>query len=85
MDKLRKNSESCFKIFPNNNIGIDVTSGSLGHGLGIAAGISIGEKNKNIWTIISEGELYEGSIWESLLFIKYNKLYNIKIILDKMI
>tara|TARA_B100000131_G_scaffold259509_1_gene255122 strand:- start:5120 stop:5923 length:804 start_codon:yes stop_codon:yes gene_type:complete len=82
----KKNSESCFKIFPNNYIpGIDVTSGSLGHGLGIAAGISIGEKNKkkNIWTIISEGELYEGSIWESLLFIKHNKLFNIKIILDR--
>ena len=45
--QIGRKFESCFKIFPNNYIpGIDVTSGSLGHGLGIAAGISIGEKNK---------------------------------------
>ncbi len=86
--KWKKNSKSVFRIFPNNNIpGIDVTSGSLGHGLGIAAGLSIGLKKdkikKNIWTIISERELYEGSIWESLLFIKHNSLSNIKIILDR--
>lgn len=86
--KWKKNSNSILKIFPNNNIpGVDVTSGSLGHGLGIAAGISLGlgkDKNKtNIWTIISEGELYEGSIWESLLFIKHKNLTNIKIILDR--
>ena len=86
--KWKKGSNSVFKIFPNNYIpGIDVTSGSLGHGLGIAAGLSLGmskdKVKKNIWTIISEGELYEGSIWESLLFIKHNNLHNIKIILDR--
>ena len=79
--------KSSLKIFPNNNIaGVDVTSGSLGHGLGIASGLALALKQekikKNIWVIISEGELYEGSIWESLLFINHQKLFNIKIILD---
>ena len=84
--KWKKNSKSIFKIFPNHNIpGVDLTSGSLGHGLGIASGLALGlgKIKKNIWTIISEGELYEGSIWESLIFIKHHNLTNIKIILDR--
>lgn len=84
--KRKKNS--ILKIFPNNSIpGVDVTSGSLGHGLGIASGLALANKNqpikKNIWVIIGEGELYEGSTWEALLFIKHYNFYNIKIILDR--
>ena len=41
------------------------------------------EENKNVYVVISEGELYEGSIWESLLFINHHKLTNLKIILDR--
>jgi transketolase len=79
--------KSVFRIFSNTSIkGIDATSGSLGHGCGIAAGMALSNKaNKNrlkIFTIISEGELYEGSIWESLLFLSHQKLYNVKLILD---
>lgn len=79
---------SCLKIFPNRAIpGIDVTGGSLGHGLGIAAGMALSVASdpndaRNIFVIISEGELYEGSIWEALLFISHHKLNRIKIILD---
>ncbi len=79
--------KSVFKVFGNISInGIDATSGSLGHGCGIAAGMAIAnriKKNKlKIFTILSEGELYEGSIWESLLFLSHQKLYNVKLILD---
>lgn len=86
--KVKSKKRSSLRIFPNNLIkGIDITSGSLGHGLGIAAGIAISDKQKkikkNIWVIISEGELYEGSIWEALLFIKHHNLNQIKIILDR--
>lgn len=86
--RWKKNGKSILKIFPNNAIpGVDVTSGSLGHGLGIASGLALSDKNqnikKNIWVIIGEGELYEGSTWESLLFIKHHNLYNIKIIIDR--
>ena len=86
--KWGKNKRSSLRIFPTYMInGVDVTSGSLGHGLGIAAGIAISDKNnnikKNIWVIISEGELYEGSIWEALLFINHHQLHQIKIIIDR--
>jgi transketolase len=80
--------ESPLRIFANREIpGIDVTGGSLGHGLGIAAGIALAQKNddigdRKIFVVISEGELYEGSIWEALLFIAHHKFHEIKIILD---
>ena len=82
-----KNSKSIFRIFGNTSIpGIDVTSGSLGHGIGIGSGIAIDlkskKKNNKIYVIISEGELYEGSTWEALLFAAHQKLDNLKIILD---
>ena len=82
------NKESILKIFSNISIpGIDATSGSLGHGLGIGAGYALSFKkrniNKNVYVVISEGELYEGSIWESLLFINHYQLTNLKILLDR--
>lgn len=79
--------KSKLRVFGNNSIpGIDVTSGSLGHGLGIGAGLGMAYKKdklkNNIYVIISEGELYEGSTWETLLFIKNYNLTNVKIIID---
>jgi transketolase len=83
----KKNKKSIFRIFGNNSIpGIDSTSGSLGHGIGIGSGIAIDlksrKKNNKVYVIVSEGELYEGSTWEALLFASHQKLDNLKIILD---
>ena len=79
--------ESLLRVFGNISIpGIDVTSGSLGHCIGIGAGMAVSYKksgqNKKIYVIISEGELYEGSTWEALLFAKHNKLDNLSVIID---
>ena len=77
------NKKSVLRVFGNISIpGIDMTTGSLGHGLGVAAGLAIANKKQNIYVIISEGEFYEGSTWESLLFIKDKNLKNVKIIVD---
>ena len=80
-------SDSCLRIFGNTTIpGIDVTSGSLGHGIGIGAGMALAYKrtgiNKKVYVVISEGELYEGSTWEALLFAAHNKLDNLTIFID---
>ena len=40
------------------------------------------KKNTKVFVIISEGELYEGSTWEALLFAKHNNLDNLIIIID---
>jgi len=86
-DNWGKSGDSNLRVFGNNSIGgIDVTSGSLGHGVGIAAGMALANRydkiNYNNFVIISEGELYEGSTWEALLFVAHHKLTNVKIVLD---
>ncbi|MDC6448468.1 transketolase, partial [Alphaproteobacteria bacterium] len=80
--------ESILKIFGNTSIpGIDATSGSLGHGLGIGAGYALSFKkrnlNKKVFVIISEGELYEGSVWETLMFANHQNLNNLHLIIDR--
>lgn len=66
--------------------GIKFSTGSLGHGLPFAVGVALANKLKNkrqkIYVLISEGDLNEGSTWESFLFITHHKLKNLIIILD---
>jgi len=80
------NQSTSLKMFGNNNIkGIKTATGSLGHGIGFGTGIAFArQKNnkKNVYVIISEGELYEGSTWEALLLLGSLKLKNVSIILD---
>lgn len=80
-------SSSQLRIFGNTSIpGIDITSGSLGHCIGAGAGMAISYKNSNqdkkVYVVISEGELYEGSTWEALLFAKHRELDNLTVIID---
>ncbi len=84
----KKNEKSILRVFGNTSIpGIDATSGSLGHGLGVGCGLAYLYKKKNIdkkvYVIISEGELYEGSTWEALLFAAHHNLTNLNIVIDE--
>lgn len=67
--------------------GIDTINGSLGHGLGVACGIAIGLKRKNrnekVFVLCGDGELFEGSVWESIMFASHHKLDNLILIIDK--
>jgi transketolase len=76
------------KIFGNISIpGIDATTGSLGHGVGIGCGYAWAAKQGNssarTYVILSEGELYEGSTWESLLWAAHHELTNLTLIVDR--
>jgi transketolase len=66
--------------------GVEFSTGSLGHGLPFATGKALYAKkfNKNWHTycLLSDGELNEGSNWESLLFSSHHKLNNLTIIVD---
>ncbi len=66
--------------------GIECTTGSLGHGLPIAIGMAWAKKIKkekgNIYVVISDGELQEGTTWESLLIASHHKLDNLVVIID---
>ena len=65
---------SSFGIYSNVEIPyIHMPSGSLGHGLGVAIGLSLAQsqihKNRKIFVILGDGECFEGSIWEALNFL----------------
>lgn len=66
--------------------GVQFSTGSLGHGLPYATGRALAEKinksNNKIFVLISDGELNEGTTWESLLFATQHKLDNLIIIVD---
>jgi len=86
-DNWGVSEDTCLRVFGNTQIpGIDITSGSLGHGVGIGCGMALADKldgaKRNVVVIISEGELYEGSTWEALLFLAHHKLTSVKLILD---
>lgn len=66
----------------NTELGISVSTGSLGQGLPIALGMAVASKNKNVFCMISDGECMEGSIWESLRIAVDLKVDNLKIILN---
>ncbi|MCU0666694.1 MAG: thiamine pyrophosphate-dependent enzyme [Candidatus Omnitrophica bacterium] len=81
---LREDSLMQLNIHPDRNAsyGIDVSSGSLGHGLGIATGMALGDRKKNVYCLISDGECAEGSIWEALNIAVENKLSNLNILVN---
>jgi transketolase len=63
--------------------GIEASTGSLGHGLAIAAGMAFASSKKDlIYVLLSDGELQEGSVWEAVLIISSLSLKNIVIIVD---
>lgn len=66
--------------------GVNLSTGSLGHGLPVATGAAladrINKKKSKTFVILSDGELDEGSNWESLLFSSHHKLNNLVIIID---
>lgn len=66
--------------------GIELSTGSLGHALGIGCGVSLAAKIQGrpftIFTIVSDGELDEGSNWEAILFAPQHKLDNMVVIVD---
>jgi transketolase len=82
-DNWGKGLPSRLRVFGNTSIpGIDMTSGSLGHGVGVGAGMAIANPHQEIYTVISEGELYEGSTWEALLFVAHRQIRNMTIFID---
>jgi len=69
-----------------NNPGVEISTGSLGQGVGVAAGIAlagkIDNKNYRVFALAGNGEMQEGSIWETVSFASHNKLSNFKLIID---
>ena len=73
---------------PNMNLtpGVDMSTGSLGQGISVAAGMAKGAKylNKdiNVYTLLGDGEVAEGQVWEATMFAAHYKLDNLCITVD---
>lgn len=67
--------------------GLEVTSGSLGHGFSVGVGIALGLQRLNVdqkvYTLIGDGEINEGPIWEGMLVAAHHRLENFLVIVDK--
>lgn len=67
--------------------GVEATTGSLGHGLSVAAGLALAAKlnktEQTCYALVGDGELNEGAIWEAALFATHFKLDNLVVIVDK--
>jgi transketolase len=68
------------------NPGIEASTGSLGHGLGMCVGMALAERgrrtNGTVYTVLSDGEMQEGSTWEAFLMGSSLKLTNLVAVID---
>jgi len=66
---------------PNRDLddGIWCTTGSLGHGVTVAVGMAIANRERNVYVLMSDGECAEGSVWESLAIAEKLQLDNLRI------
>jgi transketolase len=67
--------------------GLEVTSGSLGHGFSVGVGLAMGAKlngtDQKTYALVGDGEINEGPIWEGALFAAHNELKNFMVIVDE--
>ena len=70
----------------NKTSGVDMTTGSLGQGTSLAAGMALGDRIKGrpsrTFLIVGDGESNEGQVWEALAFAAAKKLSNLVVLLD---
>jgi len=66
--------------------GLEVTSGSLGHGFSVGVGLalaaSMGQTGQRTYVVVGDGELNEGPIWEGALFAAHHRLKDLTVIVD---
>ena len=73
---------------PNMNTvpGVDMSTGSLGQGISTAAGMALAAKHQGnpcrVYTLLGDGEIQEGQVWEALMLSSHYKLDNLCVIID---
>ena len=73
---------------PNMNTvpGVDMSTGSLGQGISVAAGMALSakyqKKDFRVYTLLGDGEIQEGQVWEACMFASHYKLDNLCVIID---
>jgi len=66
--------------------GVDMSAGSLGQGVSVAVGMALSAKLSNddyrVYTVLGDGEIEEGQVWEAAMFAGHRKLDNLVVIVD---
>ena len=74
-------------LFTQKLPGIELSADSLGQGLGVAIGCALNakleQKDYRVYTILGDGELDEGSVWEAMMCASHYKLNHLTAIVDK--
>jgi transketolase len=83
---FNQDGSSVEMIGAEHSPGMEVTAGSLGQCLSMAAGVALARKLKQetgrVWVFLSDGELQEGQTWEAFQVISHYNLNNMAIIID---
>ena len=80
--------DSYLQGHPNMNTvpGVEMSTGSLGQGISCAAGMALGLKHQGksarVYTLLGDGEIQEGQVWEACMFAAHYKLDNLCVIVD---
>ena len=83
-----RHADSYLQGHPNMNLvpGVDMSTGSLGQGVSCAVGMALSAKlrdrNYRVYTLLGDGELEEGQVWEACMFAGHRKLDNLTVIID---
>ena len=86
--KTLRHIDSYLQGHPNMNTvpGVDMSTGSLGQGISVAVGMAKAakymNKNVNVYTLLGDGEIEEGQVWEAMMFANQYKLDNLCVIID---
>ena len=86
--KTLRHIDSYLQGHPNMNTvpGVDMSTGSLGQGISVAVGMAKAakymNKNVNVYTLLGDGEIEEGQVWEAMMFANQYKLDNLCGIID---
>ena len=86
--KTLRKTDSYLQGHPNMNYvpGVDMSTGSLGQGISCAAGMALGLKHQGksarVYTLLGDGEIQEGQVWEACMFAGHYHLDNFVVIID---
>lgn len=87
LQNFAKNGTHYFAHASHTLPGVELSTGSLGHGLPVACGMALGAKksgmNFNVYCLVGDGEMNEGSNWEAIMFAAHHHLANLCLIIDK--
>lgn len=73
---------------PDHHVpGVELSSGSLGHGLGVGAGLALGAeragRDECVYVVLGDAECMEGSVWEAAMFAAHHRLGNLVAVVDR--